>query len=512
MSLLTVAAAAASLAAPHPVHQADTSYLYPKACVAIDSPMPVMLDSSLVTGIYYNILYPEERQNACKPLLRGYFADCLKGKTPDFLTEDQLETINSYSLQNVPKQALVDCSLAPITLQHIREGKSIQYALQRAIEKIKSDDIPIYQAILDRLQSVVKRDSAIYKRYEILIASITECVQTPEKAFEMRAKTFEKEYEKKGIQKCIELLENWGVDAPSTLSENERHLELFENRRRCMVQAIKDIRSIVPNGGAFLAIQEATPDAVEELKRDLKEQYPTWISFNNLTGQETQVKKKEEVCFESTAFTSTVALSPELKVHRVALGTLPSYSGSERKILGIEVEYAKIKSRFAIFTTHTDHIPQSYHDTVVKVHIFVKEFLKETPQMPFVFGGDLNAFEQSGAAEFIGELRQGPFAGSTDYREGFAFYVHPSIRDTTYLGRESDGFKAKFVVGKLERNALDHLLAKNVQVVAGTRSAVVYDEKGTLVNPYTQGSLYKERLEKRRCASDHFLNAVVIRF
>ncbi|MEI7479854.1 MAG: hypothetical protein WCK25_06030, partial [Actinomycetes bacterium] len=152
-----------------------------------------------------------------------------------------------------------------------------------------------------------------------------------------------------------------------------------------------------------------------------------------------------------------------------------------------------------------------YRDTTAAVHQFVTEFLRPKPSMPCVSGGNLNAFETSDGATFIHELRQGPFAEGKDYREGEAFYVPESIVDSTFLGREHDRFKARLIGGRLQANALDHIWAKNVTVIAGTRSAAVYDADGRLVDPYTHPHIHQEGLMLRKTASDHFLNAIVFR-
>jgi hypothetical protein len=300
-------------------------------------------------------------------------------------------------------------------------------------------------------------------------------------------------------------------NVPSSVSEEEQLLARFDNRRKVMVQEIKNIRDKVLQGASFLALQEATPDAVVELKEDLKDVYPTWISFNNVTDKLTELVDEEEVFGEFSTFTSTLALSPELQVQRHALANLPSTSGiHQRKILGVEVLNTKTDRKFAIFTTHTEHIPASYHDTVVKVHEFVRDFVGQNSDLPIVFGGDLNAFEgAAGGEKFIQEMREGPFAGGADYREGDQFFVHKSIADSTYIGMEGVDSRYKFNDGILAPNAFDHILTKNVTVICGTRSAVVYDEQGRIVDPYLQAELYQERLERRKTASDHFLNAVI---
>lgn len=460
-------------------------------------PLPQMDNSDYMTGIYYNILTPLERENRCEPELVEYFTQWLTGKRPEFLKLEQLETLNSYALTNVARVVLEESRLLPLFTQSLQDGSTIENALVQAKSKIKKDDLPHYQEALEQLKNLrtYADRPATYTRYTILIDNVQKCIQELDAVLEKRSS-----FLKSGIQ-----------EVTPSLSEHEQKLERFENRRAVMVEQIKDIRAKVPNGACFFAMQEASAEAVFELQEDLKELFPTWVSFNNATGKETCVIENEEICGESTAFTSTLALSPELRVIRHELGDLPSPSGIHpRKILGVEVENTITNRRFALFTTHTEHIPESYHDTVIKVHAFISQFIAATPDMPIVFGGDLNAFNGPGQT-FIKELRGGLFEGGQDYREGCHFYVHKSIADATFLGLENAYCKAKFIDGKVESNDLDHIFTKNVEVIAGFRSAVVYDENGKLIDPYSEPVLYQDRLEKRRTASDHFLNAVIFR-
>ncbi len=496
-------AAALALTTLQPVE----TYIHPEKCNSVDAPLPSMANrDDYVIGFYYNIYLPVERQNKCEPELIEYFSKYLVGQFPDFLTPTQFKTISRYALSYTPINAIVRDRLSPLTEQGLKEGKNIDDALADAQEQIQNNELLGYQFALEQLRLLRDEEvngSAMYERFTFLINSIEDCVKNLPRLLSRAKSTMKLNYNERGII--------GDQNEPSTVTKEEQHLARFDNRRKVMVQEIKNIRDKVPQGASFLALQEATPDAVFELKEDLKDVYPTWISFNNITGRPTELVEEEEVFGESSTFTSTLALSPELQVQRHALANLPSTSGiHQRRILGVEVVNTKTGHKFAIFTTHTEHIPASYHDTVIKVHEFVRDFIGQNSNLPIIFGGDLNAFEgAAGGEKFIQEMREGPFAGGVDYREGDLFFVHKSIADSTYIGIEGIDSRYKFKEGILAPNALDHILTKNVKVVCGTRSAVVYDEEGKIVDPYLQAELYQERLERRKTASDHLLNAVI---
>lgn len=505
--------------------QLSASYLHPERSNPVYAPMPSMTEcNEYVSGFYYNVYLPVERQNKNMPELIEYFKKYLSeevaiGEDPEFLTSAQLKTLSSYALKYVPVNTLINYRLAPLVAQALKEEKSIDEALDAAQENIQNNDLPKYALVLEHLKRLQDRevvDSAMYRRFSYLIQSVQECITNLDKVLWRAKDSCKREYEDESVDgSCIVMLETYGAVLPSRSSEKEQKLARFENRRKVMAQEIKNIYGKVSQGASFVALQEVTPDAVVELQEELKDMYPTWLSFNNITGKPTELIEEEEVFGESSTFTSTLALSAELKVRRYALAKLPSPSGiHQRMILGVEVLNTKTSRRLTIFTTHTEHLPSSYLDTVMAVHAFVSEFLAEDPDMPFIFGGDLNAFEGvadgvTSGAKFIEELRSGPFEGTVDYREGDKFYVHKTIANSTFIGTETNTGNHKFSNGVLEANALDHILTKNGRVVAGTRSAVVYDAQGVLVDPYIQPELYMSRLLERRTASDHFLNVVI---
>jgi len=498
-----------------PILNAMINYIHPENSKPIDNPLPVMTDPSLVTAIYYNVLFPQERQNQHRLTLLNFFYDSLVGENPNFLTQEQLETLTEYPLTSTPKKALI-LQHANYTLAEVQKGKSIEEALSIAQNMLEQNDFPAYKKIFGKLielQSQVP-NSPSYKRYTLLINAVQDCIDKCEIVLKEEKNQITLEFTK-NQNDGIKLLEKTKKrERTEKIVKKATDPELFENRLKVIQQAVNNILDKTPNAATILAFQEATPDAVEEMKTCWSDRNFTWISINNTSDKPTEVKSKESVLGESSSFTSTLALSRTLQVEEVALGALPSPSGSVRKILGVKAFNTNTGKPLAIFTTHTDHDTKDdlYHKTTVAIHNFVTNFLMDTPDMPRVFGGDLNAFETSGAAEFIHELRQGPFAGGQDYREGENFYVPSSITDTTFLGRERDRYRAEILPdGKFTANALDHILTKHVEVIAGTRSAAVYDESGMLVDPYRQPKLHQQLLIQRKTASDHLLNAVVFR-
>jgi hypothetical protein len=250
---------------------------------------------------------------------------------------------------------------------------------------------------------------------------------------------------------------------------------------------------------------------------DLKKVFPhlQWISYNTTTGEETQYSNHEEHLGEFLSFTVTLALSPGLQVVRIQHEELPFVSGSPRRILGVEVFHQELKKHFAIFTVHTDYLvkDQLYERNVESISSFVEKFAGN--RLPFIFGGDLNAFENIGGGMYIKNLQQsGPFNGSIDYRQG-PFFAFPSVADSTFLGHILDSFKMpleeKDGLPIVQANALDHIFLKDLTIIFSTRDAGVYDEKGHYVDPYEDVETYKKRLVQRKTASDHFLNAVLFR-
>src|SRR5262245_60592955 len=86
---------------------AALNYLHPENSDYVHAPLPSMADDSYVSGFYYNIYLPVERQNQYLPELVDYFKKYLAGQTPDFLTHDQFKTLSTYALKYTPSNVLL---------------------------------------------------------------------------------------------------------------------------------------------------------------------------------------------------------------------------------------------------------------------------------------------------------------------------------------------------------------------------------------------------------------------
>jgi endonuclease/exonuclease/phosphatase family metal-dependent hydrolase len=284
----------------------------------------------------------------------------------------------------------------------------------------------------------------------------------------------------------------------------------WDRRIGALKEAIDKIIKFAPNSPYFLALQEVTPQSLD----DLKEKFPdlNWISYNTTTAEETSNDGREKILGEFLSFTATLGLSKELQVVRQEHQTLPSVSGSLRRMLGVEVYHKTQKRSFAIFTIHTDYLVQEnlYERNVQCISEFVQKF---SPDLPFICGGDLNAFESNGGNEYIEKLKKSaPFAGAIDYREG-PFYSAPQIAYSTFLGHALDSFKAPLIENNgavtVQPNALDHIFLNGLHLIYSVREAAVYDENGHIIDPFTNEEAYVEGIKNRKTVSDHFLNAVL---
>ncbi|MBA3602104.1 MAG: hypothetical protein H0W50_00295 [Parachlamydiaceae bacterium] len=179
-----------------------------------------------------------------------------------------------------------------------------------------------------------------------------------------------------------------------------------------------------------------------DLKAAFSSKNLNWVSFNNISQKETSfiTSENETVLGESGSHTATIGLSPELLVQRIGLEYLPSSSGTPRTILGVEVINALTGGHFAIFSVHSDYLIQDglYSATTKTIHLFIKEFTGEG-RLPFVFGGDLNAFEGLYGSQHIEDLKA-EWPLRVDYREG-DFYSPKEIVSSTFVGHHRDDYK-----------------------------------------------------------------------
>jgi endonuclease/exonuclease/phosphatase family metal-dependent hydrolase len=354
---------------------------------------------------------------------------------------------------------------------------------------------------------VNEKHPLVKERYQIIQGALEKCIQDPESELSYSKQTYIDHKHQSNFYSLLEAAVQKGQKL--ILPINNR----WDHRIVAIRETIKKTMSFAPHAPYFLALQEVTPRALE----DLKKQFPDlqWVSYNTTTAKETRVHGEEEVLGEFLSFTATLALSAELQIIRIDHATLPSVSGSLRRILGVEVYYPKLKRHLAIFTLHTDYLVKDHlYERNVKV---ISEFVhKFAGQLPFVFGGDLNAFERHGGEEYIQSLKTSkPFEGSVDYREG-PFYSSPAIAYSTFIGHVLDSFKEALVEtnGSLtvHPNALDHIFLKKLEILFSLREAGVFNEDGHVIDAFLDPDTYIKRLTQRNTASDHFLNAVLFRF
>lgn len=285
----------------------------------------------------------------------------------------------------------------------------------------------------------------------------------------------------------------------------------WETRIHVLKQMIDKIILASPKAPYFLALQEVTPFALEDLKNALAEKNLQWISFNNISGKETLPSTQEEIFGESTAFTSTIALSHDLKVLKIELGSLPTESGSIRKIIGVRVQNSYTNEIYNLFSTHTDHKIQNeiYLRTALKIHNFVTQFLEDAPDnQKLIIGGDLNAFEEQGGDKFLQKLRD-LFPDSQDFRETDYYAPYP-INSSSFIGRFDDVFSGSLAKnGKVKPSALDHILVGNgIKLHSSHREAGVYSPTGELLDYFSDKQQYMFQLQDRVTFSDHFFNIV----
>lgn len=462
-------------------------------------PLPRIINSDAITGIYFNILFPEERQNQGKPaLLNWILAPC-----ETFIQAKEFNTLNDYGLKSVPRRAL-SRSFNKLAMQGIDAGKTVDDALAFALREMETGYAKtLRETILPFLQRFLRDEKikSTQERFKILINAIESNLRDLQKS--VSYSQIQKGNEK-GIEEVKKLL------SYEAKSEEVKHSDKFEFRCGVIEQAVEDILARTPHSACFLALQEVTPDALCDLKTKWKHRNFNWISYNNISGNETRtISPEEESVFgETMAFTSTLALSPELAVQRVAQDNLPSPSGSKRKILGVEVLNTKTGKPFSIFTTHTDHMitPTLYSETARKIHEFIRSFSSG----PWIMGGDCNVFEGSGGEDFYQQLKR----SAKDYRET-TFYVEPAIKHSSFIGRGPGPFSSKMEMqedGTLKLtppNALDQIFVQGMRLIAATRSAAVHDDDGKLLDPYQHKAHYYRQLQQWNTASDHLMNAVV---
>lgn len=441
-------------------------YIHPPFVDYINAPLPKITSSEQVVGIYGNILYPQDEEQVQQSRLNEWIEAYAKDSKPPFpLSAEDLNAISLYNLEKFPLRALLRYHhFLEMNSKEAREQTELRAELYKEIAR----SVPPWKG-----------------RCELLVAKLLECANYK--------------------VKCLRTEERdpFRLIAPPYT---------WDMRLQVLQQMVDKVTSLSPNCPYFLALQEVTPQALSDLKKRFAERNLQWISFNNMSGKTTLEPKQEEVFGEATGFTATMALSPDLKVLKVAIGDLPTESGSARKILGVRVLNTHTNAVFNLFTMHTDHKIQNdiYARTAVKVHAFVTQFFADIPpnEQRFVLGGDLNAFVDLGGDKYLETLRK-LFLGSQDFRQTH-YYAPQEIAWSTFIGRSEDAYSLPVASdGTVQPNALDHILVGNgIELKSAAREALVYSDSGELLDYYKDKDAYKKQLQKKTTFSDHFFNIV----
>lgn len=456
---------------------------------SIDAPLPRSEAADQIVGIYGNILYPQDQERQLQKSLTDWIRAFFEHLNPAFpLSVEELNGLSFYVLERFPAQVMRHFFAERVD-QHLTEGLSLEESLQQAKQETLAQ-VLMYQEIV---KHIPKEGHG-----EKLIQTLSAYTNQAESNIDRDSKAIRDNPE------CVrQLLLN---TEPSLI---EPPFD-WKTRTQVFKQMVDKVSALSPNSPYFLALQEVTPQALHDLKDTLKSRNLQWISMNNLSGQKTLAPNQENVPGEATGFTSTLALSPDLKILKIELGDLPTESGSVRKILGVRAQNIHTGEIFNLFTTHTDHKIQNdiYERTAIKIHDFATKFFQDDPaNARFVLGGDLNAFAQLGGPQYVAKLRE-LFTNSQDFRET-DYYAPLPIAESTFIGRPDDAFAARVDQGRLEPSALDQLLVGNgVRLHAAGREAAIYSDEGRLLDYYTEPDEYMRQLQKRIAFSDHFFNIV----
>lgn len=457
---------------------------------------PVIESEDSVLGFYYNVLLPQEEETDDLNAFIQYFRGEIEGFP---LSEAEFSKTHIFVLNNVALRVL-QSYYAEYTSHYLEQGFQLEDSLEKALQDVSKNYLPIFVEKIKQIEESLQylQDNSLLKqRYELLLKVPRNAVKNLADVLSFRKQTLLSN--KDNIHALLE--DSINIGKPQELFELIR----WDHRIKPLTEVVNKVTQLAPQSPFFLGLQEVTADSLTDLK--LKFPDFTWISYNNATGQETRPSSSgpEAVLGEFSSFTNTLGLSPGLKLIRKEIGKLPSESGVSYQILGVEVLNEKTGKKFAIFTTHTDYLIKNdiYKRTAVSIHQFIERFLQDT-SLPFILGGDLNAFEDRGGNEFIDFLKNhGPLNGSLDYRDK-GLHCHPEIALTTFPTHRDLGLP-------LPKNALDHIFLQKMDILWAIREAGTFDAKGKIIDPFTEEEAFLQALEKRWITSDHFLNAVLFK-
>lgn len=481
-------------------------YIHPKKLKWAGVKPPASKREDVVLGVYYNILAPQEHDAEAR--LKFYaWLSAHEPHKPFPLSHDELFLLSPAICKTIAYKAYYG-QLAQELKKRLREGISFERALEASLEVIEKKIAPLYlqySSYFKKSEAQVTHPS-LKARFRKLALSLEACGVMPRKALNYAIKKYQVV---QGKPAQLDALLTGSIEKAQGQRLAKR--DYWQQRRVPLLEMFHATLATFPKAPFFFALQEVTPYSLEKLKEGFGKEVQ-WVSFNNISHLPTKFLEphQETVLGEAGALTATIALSPELKVRRKKLGDLPSCSGNSCTILGIEVENEKTGGRFAIFSIHADYMVEEdlYAKTAHSVGVFIEKFIGKR-SLPFIFGGDFNAFEGMGGEEYLQNIqKQKMLSQACDFREGL-FYAPQEILDATFIGHMRDDYKMTLdEEGRVQPNALDHIFLTPKKLF-GFRQAGVYDDAGHLIDPEKSPQLFQKHLKERHTTSDHFLNGVL---
>ena len=482
-------------------------YIRPKKLKWQGIELPFVEIENSVLGIYYNILCPQEKDAEARKKFYLWIGDLNPKQVLPFNGEDFL-LFSPATCTTIAIKAF-SAKLAQQLLSKI-DDESFEVSLEDSLQYLEKEIAPIFKEMSQMFhdRKAIEKGLTLKMRCQMLADAFEFCGKYPRQALDYTIKKYQ------NVQNNRIQLQSLLLGSINKGSGNKlRPFDWWEHRKKPLITMLENTLSTYPNTPYFLALQEVTPMSLQDLKQGLSKNIQ-WISFNNTSRKPTEVMTpdNEILLGEANSHTATIALSPELQLQRFDLGTLPACSGSPRTILGVEVHNNKTGKDFAIISAHADYLIQDnlYAKTVKAIKFFIKKFT-HNGTLPFIFGGDLNAFEGMKGAEYITKMQNfGPLLQVKDFREG-DFYSPCEIQNATFLGHVRDEYKMLFDdAGNVQPNALDHIFL-TPEIIFGFRKAGVYDEQGSLINPIGEPEKFRKGLMDRNTTSDHFMQGVLFK-
>lgn len=469
------------------------NFICPNTTSYKDAKPPQSFDCDEVIGIYLNILYPEDDEKNQKKRLREWLIDLGENKGNAVrLSNENLQDLPPYILRDFGR-GFIRHYFSMHLKNSLAERLDLNHAICQAFDKSLFVE-SIFKMALDQLQDSEGRSRILKTSLEVSHEDIISAISSEKEKVLNDARGYFTSLTKEESSEEIYPLFHW-----------DRRLSVLK-------KAIDKFTLQNPKAPFFIAFQEITPKALKDIKKIFENSDLQWISYNNMTGKETLPPYEEQVLGESQEYTSTIALSKDLKVEKIEIAELPTESDHRRKILGVRVKNVRNERVFNVFTTHTDYniINNYYQKTAYKICSFVRSFLNDDfdSSQRFLVGGDFNSFTDQDGEDYIFQIQK-ELDGSRDFRES-NFYAPYPIARSTFIGRNEDTFTAHMAIdGRIEPSALDHIfVGKNIDIIASSRDAIVYGSDGSLLDYYIDREQYLESLKNGITFSDHFANII----